>query len=243
MICLIPVRLAGQVYLWSASQNTPVCANDYAESNVTRSVQASVKYTKISFQWEKSDRFSHRTKWIHCWNQWFSWTVSSRIIQWRWRTVDLQFQVESSSCQLWKSPHKLQSHNPPNLKAELSVNTAGYVGHPGWPCVWLQVKSHQVYHTSQLQSPSLIKTNVTMSPLAWLLEKMHMSALVLQERSVLLRKWFELLTLHKDDLAKLITFECVSTVPLKGPFTQISHSHLHSSHVAPMIPYVTLELL
>lgn len=35
---------------------------------------------------------------------------------------------------------------------------------------------------------------------------------VLQERSVLLRKWFDLLTLHKDDLAKLITFECVSVI-------------------------------
>lgn len=33
---------------------------------------------------------------------------------------------------------------------------------------------------------------------------------VLQERSVLLRKWFELMTLHKEDLAKLITFESVS---------------------------------
>lgn len=39
---------------------------------------------------------------------------------------------------------------------------------------------------------------------------------VLQERSVLLKKWFELLMLHKDDLAKLITFECVSTMPSKG---------------------------
>ncbi|XP_063341235.1 succinate-semialdehyde dehydrogenase, mitochondrial isoform X3 [Pelmatolapia mariae] len=29
-----------------------------------------------------------------------------------------------------------------------------------------------------------------------------------KERSVLLRKWFELLTLHKDELAQLITFEC-----------------------------------
>ncbi|XP_072249565.1 succinate-semialdehyde dehydrogenase, mitochondrial isoform X2 [Leuresthes tenuis] len=29
-----------------------------------------------------------------------------------------------------------------------------------------------------------------------------------KERSLLLRKWFDLLTLHKEDLAKLITFEC-----------------------------------
>lgn len=28
-----------------------------------------------------------------------------------------------------------------------------------------------------------------------------------------MRKWFDLLTLHKEDLAKLITFECVSTEP------------------------------
>lgn len=39
----------------------------------------------------------------------------------------------------------------------------------------------------------------------------HPCVVLLQERSVLLRKWSELLTLHKDDLAKLITFECVST--------------------------------
>lgn len=31
-----------------------------------------------------------------------------------------------------------------------------------------------------------------------------------QERSVLLRKWFDLLTKHKEDLAKIITAECVS---------------------------------
>ncbi|KAK2845146.1 hypothetical protein Q5P01_011805 [Channa striata] len=29
-----------------------------------------------------------------------------------------------------------------------------------------------------------------------------------KERSVLLRRWFDLLTLHQDDLAKLVTFEC-----------------------------------
>lgn len=28
-----------------------------------------------------------------------------------------------------------------------------------------------------------------------------------------MRKWFDLLMLHKEDLAKLITFECVSTEP------------------------------
>ncbi|XP_034466532.1 succinate-semialdehyde dehydrogenase, mitochondrial [Hippoglossus hippoglossus] len=29
-----------------------------------------------------------------------------------------------------------------------------------------------------------------------------------KERSILLRKWFDLMTLHKQDLAKLVTFEC-----------------------------------
>lgn len=33
--------------------------------------------------------------------------------------------------------------------------------------------------------------------------------MVLQERSILLRKWFDLITQHKEDLAKLITAECV----------------------------------
>ncbi len=32
---------------------------------------------------------------------------------------------------------------------------------------------------------------------------------LLQERSILLRKWFDLINQHKEDLAKLITAECV----------------------------------
>ncbi|KAG7232853.1 hypothetical protein INR49_007276 [Caranx melampygus] len=43
-----------------------------------------------------------------------------------------------------------------------------------------------------------------------------------KERSVLLRKWFDLLTLHRDDLAKLITFECGK--PLKESLGEISYS-------------------
>lgn len=35
---------------------------------------------------------------------------------------------------------------------------------------------------------------------------------LLQVRAHLLRRWFDLLLLHKEDLAKLITSECVSTV-------------------------------
>ncbi|CAN9514451.1 unnamed protein product [Ophioblennius macclurei] len=43
-----------------------------------------------------------------------------------------------------------------------------------------------------------------------------------KERSILLRKWFDLLTLHKDDLAKLITFE--SGKPLKEAASEIAYS-------------------
>ncbi|XP_069004520.1 succinate-semialdehyde dehydrogenase, mitochondrial [Embiotoca jacksoni] len=43
-----------------------------------------------------------------------------------------------------------------------------------------------------------------------------------KERSTLLRKWFDLLTLHKDDLAKLITFECGK--PLPESLGEISYS-------------------
>ncbi|KAL7392879.1 hypothetical protein ABVT39_003208 [Epinephelus coioides] len=43
-----------------------------------------------------------------------------------------------------------------------------------------------------------------------------------KERSVLLRKWFDLLTLHKEDLAKLITFE--SGKPMKESLGEIAYS-------------------
>ncbi|KAM4580691.1 succinate-semialdehyde dehydrogenase, mitochondrial [Odontesthes bonariensis] len=43
-----------------------------------------------------------------------------------------------------------------------------------------------------------------------------------KERSVLLRKWFDLLTLHKEDLAKLITFECGK--PLKESLGEIAYA-------------------
>ncbi|KAM3872821.1 succinate-semialdehyde dehydrogenase, mitochondrial [Diretmus argenteus] len=43
-----------------------------------------------------------------------------------------------------------------------------------------------------------------------------------KERSVLLRKWFDLLTLHKEDLAKLITFECGK--PMKESLGEIAYS-------------------
>lgn len=33
-----------------------------------------------------------------------------------------------------------------------------------------------------------------------------------QERSDLLRRWSDLMLLHRDQLAQLITFECVSTL-------------------------------
>ncbi|XP_040900736.1 succinate-semialdehyde dehydrogenase, mitochondrial [Toxotes jaculatrix] len=43
-----------------------------------------------------------------------------------------------------------------------------------------------------------------------------------KERSILLRKWFDLLTLHKEDLAKLITFECGK--PLRESLGEIAYS-------------------
>ncbi|KAM7421643.1 hypothetical protein PAMA_015681 [Pampus argenteus] len=43
-----------------------------------------------------------------------------------------------------------------------------------------------------------------------------------KERSVLLRKWFDLLTLHKEDLAKLITFECGK--PMQESLGEIAYS-------------------
>ncbi|CAN9514514.1 unnamed protein product [Ophioblennius macclurei] len=43
-----------------------------------------------------------------------------------------------------------------------------------------------------------------------------------KERSILLRKWFDLMTLHKDDLAKLITFECGK--PLKESVGEVAYS-------------------
>ncbi|KAI3361011.1 hypothetical protein L3Q82_012908, partial [Scortum barcoo] len=43
-----------------------------------------------------------------------------------------------------------------------------------------------------------------------------------KERSILLRKWFDLLMLHKEDLAKLITFE--SGKPMKESLAEIAYS-------------------
>ncbi|XP_029360395.1 succinate-semialdehyde dehydrogenase, mitochondrial [Echeneis naucrates] len=43
-----------------------------------------------------------------------------------------------------------------------------------------------------------------------------------KERSILLRKWFDLMTLHKEDLAKLITFE--SGKPMKESLGEITYS-------------------
>uniref|UniRef100_A0A8P4FXJ1 Succinate-semialdehyde dehydrogenase, mitochondrial n=1 Tax=Dicentrarchus labrax TaxID=13489 RepID=A0A8P4FXJ1_DICLA len=43
-----------------------------------------------------------------------------------------------------------------------------------------------------------------------------------KERSILLRKWFDLLTLHKEDLAKLITFE--SGKPIRESLGEIAYS-------------------
>ncbi|XP_071325528.1 succinate-semialdehyde dehydrogenase, mitochondrial isoform X1 [Trachinotus anak] len=43
-----------------------------------------------------------------------------------------------------------------------------------------------------------------------------------KERSILLRKWFNLLTLHKEDLAKLITFE--SGKPMQESLSEIMYS-------------------
>ncbi|KAM9353253.1 succinate-semialdehyde dehydrogenase, mitochondrial [Symphorus nematophorus] len=43
-----------------------------------------------------------------------------------------------------------------------------------------------------------------------------------KERSVLLRKWFDLLTLHKEDLAKLITFE--SGKPMRESLGEVAYS-------------------
>uniref|UniRef100_A0A8C9XD38 Succinate-semialdehyde dehydrogenase n=1 Tax=Sander lucioperca TaxID=283035 RepID=A0A8C9XD38_SANLU len=43
-----------------------------------------------------------------------------------------------------------------------------------------------------------------------------------KERSVLLRKWFDLLMLHKEDLAKLITFECGK--PMQESLGEIAYS-------------------
>ncbi|XP_035770165.1 succinate-semialdehyde dehydrogenase, mitochondrial [Neolamprologus brichardi] len=54
-----------------------------------------------------------------------------------------------------------------------------------------------------------------------------------KERSVLLRKWFELMTLHKDELAQLITFECVSMTP--------EHA-VHVSNQKPQEVFVLLKM-
>lgn len=43
-----------------------------------------------------------------------------------------------------------------------------------------------------------------------------------KDRSVVLRKWFDLLTLHKEDLARLITFECGK--PLQESRAEIAYS-------------------
>uniref|UniRef100_A0A3P8ZTE6 Succinate-semialdehyde dehydrogenase n=1 Tax=Esox lucius TaxID=8010 RepID=A0A3P8ZTE6_ESOLU len=43
-----------------------------------------------------------------------------------------------------------------------------------------------------------------------------------KERSVLLRKWYDLLTLNKEDLAKLITFECGK--PMKESLGEIAYA-------------------
>ncbi|KAK5607349.1 Succinate-semialdehyde dehydrogenase, mitochondrial [Crenichthys baileyi] len=43
-----------------------------------------------------------------------------------------------------------------------------------------------------------------------------------KERSVLLRKWFDLLMLHKEDLAKLITFECGK--PMRESLGEMAYS-------------------
>ncbi|XP_046897311.1 succinate-semialdehyde dehydrogenase, mitochondrial isoform X1 [Hypomesus transpacificus] len=43
-----------------------------------------------------------------------------------------------------------------------------------------------------------------------------------KERSVLLRKWYDLMTLHKEDLAKLITFECGK--PMKESLGEIAYA-------------------
>ncbi|XP_047214952.1 succinate-semialdehyde dehydrogenase, mitochondrial isoform X1 [Girardinichthys multiradiatus] len=43
-----------------------------------------------------------------------------------------------------------------------------------------------------------------------------------KERSVLLRKWFDLLILHKEDLAKLITFECGK--PMRESLGEMTYS-------------------
>uniref|UniRef100_A0A672FFY5 Succinate-semialdehyde dehydrogenase n=1 Tax=Salarias fasciatus TaxID=181472 RepID=A0A672FFY5_SALFA len=43
-----------------------------------------------------------------------------------------------------------------------------------------------------------------------------------KERSILLRKWFDLMTLHREDLAKLITFECGK--PMKESLGEITYS-------------------
>ncbi|XP_058503464.1 succinate-semialdehyde dehydrogenase, mitochondrial [Solea solea] len=43
-----------------------------------------------------------------------------------------------------------------------------------------------------------------------------------KERSLLLRKWFDLMILHKDDLAKLITFECGK--PMRESLGEIAYA-------------------
>lgn len=43
-----------------------------------------------------------------------------------------------------------------------------------------------------------------------------------KERSVLLRKWYDLMTLHKEDLAKLITFECGK--PIKESLGEVAYA-------------------
>ncbi|KAM6910020.1 succinate-semialdehyde dehydrogenase, mitochondrial [Xenentodon cancila] len=43
-----------------------------------------------------------------------------------------------------------------------------------------------------------------------------------KERSVLLRRWFDLMTLHQEDLAKLITFECGK--PMRESLGEVAYS-------------------
>lgn len=43
-----------------------------------------------------------------------------------------------------------------------------------------------------------------------------------KERSVFLRKWYDLMTLHKEDLAKLITFECGK--PMKESLGEVAYA-------------------
>lgn len=78
---------------------------------------------------------------------------------------------------------------------------AAYEAFQSWKQTTAKVRSSAGLHI-HIKPPGCARTRT---------EIMTLGVLLLQVRSQLLRRWFDLLVLHQEDLAKLITFECVST--------------------------------